>query len=287
MHALNSNKNTLSHWNENLSLALSENRFMLKIMNEAMLSKLLLTAKNAAHKAGSILGEHRSSYLKVNFESASDVKLQADVESEILIRELLNKESVLPIIGEEQGGDESLIHSEDYYWVIDPLDGTYNYLRDMPLTCVSIGLMKGLKPVLGVIHDFNLKETYSAISGQGLYINEKKLKPNCADEAKQACLMTGFPAGRSYSTEALNLFVSRVQRFKKIRMIGSAALALAYIASGKGDIYLEESIRLWDIAAGLALVEAGGGHLQVQLVDAKELKFNICAAGNKDWLLLD
>lgn len=260
---------------------------MLKIMNDVMLSKYLSTAKDAAHKAGSILGEHRASYLKVNFESTSDVKLQADVESEILIREHLEKKSGLPIIGEEQGGDENLIHGNDYYWVIDPLDGTYNYLRDMPLTCVSIGLMKGLKPVLGVIHDFNLGETYSALSGEGIYINDKKLEPAWAEEAKQACLMTGFPAGRSYSTDALNLFVSRVQRFKKIRMIGSAALALAYVASSRGDIYLEESIRLWDIAAGLALVEAAGGHLQVQLVDAKELKFNICAAGKKDWLLLD
>lgn len=255
-------------------------------MNEAMLANMLLTAKDAAHKAGNIIAEHRSSYLKVNFESVSDVKLQADIESEALIREILNKESGLPIIGEEQGGDESLIHSEDYYWVIDPLDGTYNYLRAMPLTCVSIGLMKGLRPVLGVIHDFNLGETYSAISGQGIYINQKKLQPNWAATAKQACLMTGFPAGRSYSTEALNRFVGRVQQFKKIRMIGSAALALAYVASGRGDIYLEESIRLWDIAAGLALVEAGGGHLQVELVDEKALKFNICAAGNKDWLLL-
>jgi myo-inositol-1(or 4)-monophosphatase len=256
-------------------------------MNDVMLAHYLLTAKKAAHQAGNILKEHSANYLKVNFESASDVKLQADLESEALIREILHQESGLPIIGEEQGGDSNLIHSDRYYWVIDPLDGTYNYLRDMPFTCVSIGLMQGLKPILGVIYDFNLNETYAASSGNGLYINEKKITPNWAAHAKQACLATGFPAGRSYSTEALNLFVSRVQRFKKIRMIGSAALALAFVASSRCDIYLEESIRLWDIAAGLALIEAAGGHVQIQLVNAEQLKFNICAAGKQEWLLLD
>lgn len=260
---------------------------MLIPMTDTHLPSLLNIAQQAAHQAGTILREHRPNYLKVNFESACDVKLQADVESEVLIREQLDKLSGLPIIGEEQGGDEALINSNQYYWVIDPLDGTYNYLRDMPLTCVSIGLMKGLKPTLGVIYDFNLNETYSAIANESLSINGRKVDPGWPQEAKQACLMTGFPAGRNYSTEALNAFVARVQGFKKIRMIGSAALALAYVAAGRGDVYFEESIRLWDIAAGLALVEASGGHTQIQLVDAHELKFNICAAGRKDWLLLD
>ena len=250
------------------------------------LTTQLKHAKQVAILAGNSLAKNIPSYRTINFESSTDVKLQADVESENLIREYLGDNSPYPIIGEEQGGAHELLHKDEYYWVIDPLDGTYNYLRDMPFACVSIGLMKGLKPILGVIHDFNLKISYYGIASKGLYINETQVQPKWAEQTDQACLMTGFPAGRSYEAKALETFVSRVRAFKKIRMIGSAALALAYVASGRGDVYIEESIRLWDIAAGLALIEAAGGSAQINIVDTKSFKFDVCAAGKQEWLLL-
>ncbi|MFM8905719.1 MAG: inositol monophosphatase family protein, partial [Verrucomicrobiota bacterium] len=95
---------------------------------------------------------------KVNASTADDVKMQADVDSETLVREKL-KITGLPVIGEELGGDPAHFESKELYWVVDPLDGTYNYLRAQPSTCVSLGLMRGSEPVLGVIRDFTSDKT--------------------------------------------------------------------------------------------------------------------------------
>jgi myo-inositol-1(or 4)-monophosphatase len=218
----------------------------------------------------------------VNFLSPQDVKLQADVDSEELVRRTLAPTG-LPVIGEELGGDPALFDSDSLYWVVDPIDGTYNYLRDQPATCVSIALMRGREPVCGVVHDFCGGRVYAGVVGVGVTVNGVALSPRWADSLEQACLMTGFPAAADKSPEALGVFVRRVGRFKKIRMIGSAALAVAYVGTGLADVYLEDSTNLWDVAAGLALVKAAGG--AYELVPAgKPLRFNLVAAGRREWL---
>ncbi len=232
----------------------------------------------AARRAGAILRAGAGDSRQINFESSHDVKLQADVDSEKLIRKLL-QETKLPVIGEEEGGDSTLVDGDTLYWVVDPLDGTYNYLRNIPMTAVSIGLMHGAKPVWGVIYDFNLDCLYTGGTNVPLEINGVAVRPVWAASISEAVLCCGFPAGGSFATGDLERMVEDIQSYKKIRMIGSAALALAYVASGQADAYREDTIWLWDVAAGLALVTAAGGHFSMTPVNGKPLRFDVRASG--------
>ncbi|MBQ9758194.1 MAG: hypothetical protein IJW12_00275 [Opitutales bacterium] len=246
------------------------------------LKNLLKIAEDAARDTGAILraGGNRS----VALNSDTDVKLAADVDSEKLVRERLGATG-LPIFGEELGGDPALYDSPGtLYWVVDPLDGTFNYQRGQPLTCVSIGLMCGSEPVLGVIYNFNADEMFSGVVGTGIFLNGEKIVPAWASEISQACLMTGFPALADKSPEALAPFIAEVGMFKKIRMIGTAALAVAYVASGRADVYSEKGTNLWDVAAGMALVKAAGGFVKIEPTGKRALNFNLRCAAREEWL---
>ena len=225
---------------------------------------LLETAASAAREAGRVLDTGASRLREVAFQDRADVKLRADTESEDLIRKRLAEAVDYPVYGEEKGGDESLRQRYEPYWVVDPLDGTYNYLRGSALCCVSIGLMRGETPILGVVHDFNSGTSYSGVVAEGFFINGQPVKPRWETRLEQAALATGFPAGMDRSPERMEAFVERIAPFKKVRMVGAAALALAYVAAGIYDVYFEEGIHLWDVAAGLALVQAAGGTIRMQ-----------------------
>lgn len=248
------------------------------------LRRLLQAAENVSRLAGDRLAQGAGDYRSVNSDKAKDVKLQADVESEKLIREHLSKEADFPIIGEEKGGDAGLADGDELYWVVDPLDGTYNYLRDLPMACVSVGLFRGEEPVLGVIYDFNRDEMFSGIAGEGLMLNGASCTPQWAETLGQATLATGFPAGMDFSGEALQEYIGRVQQFKKIRLLGSAALAVAYVAVGRVDVYYEESINLWDVAAGLALVKAAGGSVRMTRNKIRPLAYDVWASGREEFI---
>lgn len=246
------------------------------------LKNLLKIAEDAARDTGAILraGGNR----RVALNSDTDVKLAADVDSEKLVRERLGATG-LQIFGEELGGDPALYDSPGtLYWVVDPLDGTFNYQRGQPLTCVSIGLMCGSEPVLGVIYNFNADEMFSGVVGTGIFLNGEKIVPAWASEISQACLMTGFPALADKSPEALAPFIAEVGMFKKIRMIGTAALAVAYVASGRADVYSEKGTNLWDVAAGMALVKAAGGFVKIEPTGKRALNFNLRCAAREEWL---
>lgn len=246
------------------------------------LPDLLKLAENSAKAAGAILLEGTEGFRKVNTDLPRDIKIQADIESETLIRKLLAEETNFSIIGEEKGGDPDLLTKDEYFWVVDPLDGTFNYFRNLPMCCVSIGLMRGNTPVLGVIYDFYRDELLSGIVGQGFYINGQAFSPQWADSIDQASLVTGFPAGMDTSTDALAQFISRVQMFRKVRLLGSAAMAIGYVAAGRVDVYYEEGVRLWDVAAGLALVQAAGGTIRMSQTGSKPLQYDIWAASSED-----
>jgi len=221
----------------------------------------------------------------VDFISDEDVKLRADKDSERLVRERLAATG-LPVIGEEFGGDAALFGDSTggaLYWVVDPLDGTANYLRDQPATCVSIALMRGREPLCGVVHDFNCGRVYSGRAGAGVFINGAPLSPKWAAAPAQAILMTGFPAAADKSEAAVAALVKRAARFKKIRMIGSAALAVAYVGTGLADVYFESRTNLWDIAAGLAIARAAGGAYSLRPAPDKPLCFDLVATGALPW----
>jgi myo-inositol-1(or 4)-monophosphatase len=139
-----------------------------------------------------------------------------------------------------------------------------NFSRGFPVHAVSIGLWDGATPVLGVIADIARGSIYRGLVGLGAWRDDRPIRVSSITERAQAVLVTGFPTGRDYGDAALAAFIARVQAFKKIRMIGSAALSLAFVAEGVFEAYTEEGIMLWDIAAGLALVAAAGGRIDVR-----------------------
>ena len=247
-------------------------------------NQMLEVAVHAARSAGDrLLGV---SQRRVNSAAGNDVKLQEDVESEIFIRGLLASTGI-PVIGEEEGGDWSLVKSGKPYWIIDPIDGTYNFLRGIPGVCVSVALMRGLKPIVGCVYDFTRGEIFSGGDGLALSLNGACVSPNWASEACQAVLMTGFPSLTDYSDSHLDRFVKSVQKFKKVRMCGSAALAMCWVAVGRADIYAEERVRLWDIAGGLALMESAGAAYSLSEADSESapLCYSIQAAARREFFV--
>ena len=222
----------------------------------------LTIAKQAAIESGKFLLDKKNQ-LNKNLESSSkDTKLLADIESEKLIKEILNSSSEYQILGEESGkSDENLGNT---YWVVDPLDGTANYNREIPICCVSIGLIKNMKPILGVIYDFDNDDLYAGdISNNLSTRNDVSIKVSNYIDKADGVLITGLPHATDYSDESLKSMIKDMQTWKKIRMIGSAAMAACYVASGKAEMYKENGIYLWDIVAGAAIVESAGGHAEI------------------------
>ena len=245
--------------------------------------KLIQLSKKCATEAGKMLKEGFSRKKDVIFEDSTDVKLSIDVKSEVLIREILGENAPFPIIGEEKGGEPTLLDSDQYFWVVDPLDGTFNYYRGIPHCCVSIGLMKGRDPIFGVIHDFNVGETFVG-SESGFFINDQQvINPDWASEKEKASIIINFPHGSDVSdTEHSSLLIG-LRDFKKVRINGSAALGLAYVAAGRSDAFWAKGIRLWDVAGALAMLKAVGATFRLQSVPSKDFGVTIWASANKDW----
>ena len=213
-------------------------------------------AKSAALTAGNFLKKSQGTDLKILLNQDRDLKLQLDIDTENIIKDFISTHSNYSILGEETGPSDTL---EEYFWVIDPLDGTSNFLRGIPISCVSIALMHKLEPVLGVIYDFNHDDLYFGHKGSQAYINDQEIQVSSLSLKNESTLVTGIPAKTNYSDEEFNQLISTFQAWKKIRMIGSAAMAAAYVAAGKAETYQENGIFLWDIAAGAAIVSAAGG----------------------------
>lgn len=225
------------------------------------LTELIEVANNAALKAGNYLRDNKNLDKEIYLEKGRDIKLEIDRNSEKIIYEEL-KGTKISFLGEEFGLKKK---SEDgLLWVVDPLDGTSNYFRGIDQCCVSIALMQNESPLLGVVYNFNSNDVYYASKGNGAYLNDIKIKVSSISDKSLASLTTGFPA--SEKTKNTLDFLGDLSKWKKIRMFGSAALSCAYVASGKCDVYLEKGIYLWDIAAGICLVEEAGGKVKKELL---------------------
>ena len=220
------------------------------------LNQCLNIAKSAALLAGKFIVNSKGKSLEVLSNTGRDLKLQLDIDTEKLIKDHISSDSSYPILGEETGSSEDL---GNLYWVVDPLDGTSNFLRGIPISCVSIALMQDMKPMLGVIYDFNHDEIYWGHKESKAYIDDKEISVSSLSQKSESTLVTGIPAKTNYSDSEFSEMISNFQAWKKIRMIGSAAMAACYVASGKAETYKEDGIFLWDIAAGAAIVNAAGG----------------------------
>ncbi len=215
-------------------------------------------AQSAARAAGGILRSEFSRGSAVKSEIGKDIKLEADVLAEKVLLEHLRSGSGHPILSEEAGEDASF-EQAGLRWIVDPLDGTFNFSRRLPLCCVSIGLWDGHRPILGVIYDFVGDAMYAGIVGSGATRNGISIYVSETCAQNRAAICTGFPAGSDFGRDSILGFVRQVQHYKKVRMVGSAAMSLAFLAAGHVDAYQEDEINFWDIAGGIALVIAAGG----------------------------
>jgi myo-inositol-1(or 4)-monophosphatase len=222
---------------------------------------LLELAKYAAREAGRFLANCPVESRLVEEHLPRDTKLLADRESETIIVDILRSQSDYSILSEEAGllKQSSKSVSKDPFWVVDPLDGSVNFSRDIPMCCTSIGLWSGNDPILGVVYDFNRGEIFSSIANCNATLDGKHIEVSQTSSIQDAILCTGFPVNTDFSNRSLSDFVKHVSDYKKVRLMGSAALSLAYVACGRVDSYIEEDIMLWDVAAGLALILGAGG----------------------------
>jgi myo-inositol-1(or 4)-monophosphatase len=179
----------------------------------------------------------------------------------------------------EEAGAVGATDPQDYQWIVDPLDGTVNYRYGIPFSCVSIALWKGREPRCGVVYDFWRDELFRASAGSSAFVNEQELHVTTTARREDAVIATGFPVNRNFKNNSLRQFLATVQQFKKVRLLGSAALSLAYVASGRTDAYYEEDIMLWDVAAGVALVKAAGGCVSVEMSVRVPYACSVFAAG--------
>ena len=225
------------------------------------LDKELNLAKIAAKEAGNFLINEKANISETIYSKDKDIKLQADIQTETLIKSILERESNFPILGEEFG--PSIKKLDETYWIVDPLDGTANFARNIPISCVSIALIEKNVPVLGVIYDFNHNDLYSGSKYHAAELNGLEIQTSQIQEKSLATIVTGLPAKTDFSYTAMQKMINDFQSWKKVRMIGSAAMASVYVASGKADLYKEYGIYLWDVAAGAAIVEAAGGKVSL------------------------
>tara|TARA_B100000963_G_scaffold350248_1_gene360278 strand:- start:1428 stop:2177 length:750 start_codon:yes stop_codon:yes gene_type:complete len=235
-------------------------------MNEVNFDKEIEIAIKAAKSAGKFLIEDKDNLnLKIK-SNPKDTKLMADIKSEKLILDILNAESNYPVLAEETG--KSSENLGEIFWVVDPLDGTANFNRNIPICCVSIGLVKNMKPLIGVIFDFNNDDIFIGDNINKLArLNNKDIKVSDIQNRTDGVLITGLPFNTDYSDNALKKLISDMQTWKKVRMIGSAAMASCYVASGKAELYQEKGIYLWDIMAGAAIVESAGGKAEINNIN--------------------
>ncbi|MGA9348248.1 MAG: inositol monophosphatase [Anaerolineae bacterium] len=227
---------------------------------------LLHLAEATALLAGHYLKHKQDNWQNLEKAVGHDVKVSADRMAEELIVEQLCTGSNIEVFSEESGRVRDRGANDDkteLYWVVDPLDGSLNYHQGMSLCAVSIALYQGWDAILGVVYDFNHDELFSGLVGVGAWLNQSPIKPSDVSEVSSAVLGTGFPVNTDFSSSSLSRFVGQVQRFRKVRLLGSAALSLCYVACGRLDAYREDNIMFWDVAAGCALVQAAGGEVKM------------------------
>jgi myo-inositol-1(or 4)-monophosphatase len=216
-------------------------------------------AARAARSAGNIILRYMNRLEglavveKQRMDFASEVDRLAEAE---IVKELRRAYPTHAILGEESGK----IGKGPLTWVIDPLDGTHNYLRGIPHFCVSIALVEKGEPVYGVVFDPLRDELFTASKGDGAYLNDRRIRVGKREGLSGALIATGYPyRARNHLEPQLAMTAALLAEAEDIRRMGSAALDLAYVASGRVDGFFEPALNIWDIAAGALLVREAGG----------------------------
>ena len=248
--------------------------------------RALRIAVQAARAAGAIMARNFHLPKKITSSSQHDIKLELDERCQRRIESLLTAAfPEISILGEEGvvGDPES-----ECRWVVDPIDGTVNFTYGIPHACVSIALQRratasartepapaAYQTLVGVVYDPFCDEIFTAIRGQSACVNGRAIRVSDRDRLEEAIVSIGFSKTRQRLKEMIPAFGRLTHRVRKIRVMGAAALSLAYVASGRMDAYVERGLRLWDIAAGGLLVECAGGDFLHWLVPGEAHTYGI------------
>lgn len=225
----------------------------------------LHAAERAARLAGDFLRKHFRSPLPVDEVSAHDIKLRLDKQTQQLIEaELLHEFPEYAVLGEEGRS----IAAQQPEWIIDPIDGTVNYFYGIPLFCVSIALRVRGKVVLGCVYDPMQDECFCALRTGAATCNGRELRVSARCQMREAVVFVGHGTHDGSGSEGLRRFAHVSAQVRKIRILGTAALSLCYIAAGRMDAYIENRINLWDFAAAGLILERAGGCMQFTPTDA-------------------
>jgi myo-inositol-1(or 4)-monophosphatase len=223
---------------------------------------LLESAVEMARTAGALLLEHAASGVEVERKGDVDLVTLADRASEAFlvgeIRRLWPGHGILA----EEGGGGAAAAADQPLWVVDPLDGTTNFAHGVPIWAVSIGILRGREPVAGVVHDPSRDECFTAVRGGGAFRDGRPIRVSGRSALGDALLVTGFPYDvRTARVDNLDHFTRFMKKARAVRRLGSAALDLAWVASGRFDGFWELKLHPWDVAAGALLVAEAGGVL--------------------------
>ena len=263
-------------------------------MNKFSSKKALASAVDAARAAGAIMRKNLFVEKKANEITSHDIKLELDVRCQKLIEKKLHAAfPEIALLGEEgEAGDANA----EYRWVVDPIDGTVNFAHGIPHASVSIALQRRVEGrgsrvgkrarhpshviLLGVVYDPFQDELWTAIRDQPARLNGRAIHVSRTRKLNECIVSIGFAKNRSSLEKALPYFIWLARRVRKIRMLGSAALALTYVATGRLDAYVERGISLWDVAAGGLILESAGGKFWLEATDGHH-RFRMIASNGR------
>ena len=195
---------------------------------------------------------------KIEYKGLNDLVSYVDKEAEQ--RLVKGLEEILPGSGFIAEEGTSSKRSDSYNWIIDPLDGTTNFMHGLPVYAISVALMKRGALVLGVVYEVNRDECFHAIKGEGAFLNHEPIKVSETRELDKGLLATGFPYyDFEQMQEYLNIINSFMQKTHGLRRMGSAAVDLVYTACGRFEGFFEYNLNAWDVAAGALIVQEAGG----------------------------
>ena len=247
-------------------------------------SNYLVVAINAAISTGEIL---KKGFL---FKDFSIEKKDAGIHNLVTTYDYLAEKNIIDIIlkaypfhsiiSEEKGLLDN--QDKDFLWIVDPLDGTVNFAHQIPLFCVSIALQVQKKVVLGVVYNPICNELFVAQKGKGAFLNGTQIKVSNVKKIKGGFFSTGFPYDMNKKNDFINDFIKVAKLGLSIRKYGTAVLSLAYVAMGRIDLFFESSLKIWDCASGMLLVnEAQGQVTDWQGKDFRLQENNKLIASNK------
>ncbi|MBQ6595639.1 MAG: inositol monophosphatase [Clostridia bacterium] len=230
-------------------------------------------AERAALAGGEVIASRLGSELTVDRKQNFDFVTEVDRAAEAAVRAVLAEEAPeCGFLGEESAylagkTEEELLaglSEDEYVWIVDPLDGTTNFIRGIPQFCVSVGLVRGKQPAAGAVYDVSRREMFSAALGAGATLNGAPIRVSRAAELKDAILGASFPAAEIERRGPVLRTIERLQtELGSLRIYNSAAIMLCYIACGRLDAGFERGIHSWDMAAGALLVREAGGEVRL------------------------